>query len=85
MKSMELIQRLPILTAIALIVVMGVLGELPIPELRALLAPAAGRMYGDMLADLVVGAPMAVALVLAAGWLGLGGRLGLGAPQPWTS
>jgi membrane protease YdiL (CAAX protease family) len=85
MKLDLLTKRWPILASVAVILIVTVLTEAPIQSLRDLLAPATGRVNGDLLTDFVLSLVGIALLLLAAPALGLRGRLGLGRPRPWRS
>jgi hypothetical protein len=85
MKLNQLTKKYPIVASLAVFTVVTFLTEAPVQSLRDFLAPMTGRFYGDYLADFVLNALGAIGLLLAAAKVGLGGKLGLKMPRPWTS
>jgi membrane protease YdiL (CAAX protease family) len=85
MKLDQLTKKYPVIASLAVIIIVTVLTETPVEGIRSILAPVAGRFYGDYLTDLILNALGTICLLLAAAKVGLGGRLGLKRPRPWTS
>jgi membrane protease YdiL (CAAX protease family) len=81
----QLTKKYPVIASLAVVIIVTVLTETPIQSVRSVLYPMTGRFYGDYLTDLILNALGTVCLLLAAAKVGLGGRLGLKAPRPWTS
>jgi membrane protease YdiL (CAAX protease family) len=85
MKLNQLTKKYPVMAAILVVLIVVVFTETPVTLLRNTFAPLVGRFYGDYLTDALLNVFGTVCLLLAAGVVGLRGRLGLKRPRPWTA